>query len=332
MAIRNFSFTLIVLSLLVLTACQSSSKRPGRPVVGQRPEAIPNPPQQTPGQTPTQSTPPKPAPGLQQPEEPIAQPQRYEAKKVAVILGPGGAKAFAHVGVLKALQQQRVPIEKVIGLEWGSLIGGLYAVKGQVHDVEWKLYKMEQQKLFEPKGFFKRDSGENPINIMDDFLKESFGGDEVSRSKVVFACPAKSLMSGVLVWQNRGPYRDVVKRCMPYPPNFKAQGNLIAHPSAATEAVDWLVREGYNVIILVNVLGSAQPVAQDALRDNLNYVILWQEIKRALAETSRLNIDTINVDTNNYPMTQFSAKKDLISIGEVAGNKAASALISKYGF
>lgn len=333
MAIRNFSSTLIVLSLFVMTACQSTApKRPGRPAVGQRPEAIPNPPQPQQPSTPAQTQPPKPAPGLEQPEEPIPQPQRYEAKKVAVILGPGGAKAFAHVGVLKALQQQRIPIEKVIGLEWGALMGGLFAVKGQVHDVEWKLYKMEQQNPFESKGFFKRDSGERAISIMDDFLKDSFGGDEVSRSKVVFACPAKSLASGVLVWQNRGPYRDVMKRCLPYPPIFKAQGNLIAYPSAATEAVDWLVREGYNVIILVNVLGSAQPVAQDVLRDNLNYVILWQEIKRALAETSRLNIDTINVDTNNYPMTQFSAKKDLISIGEVAGNKAASSLISKYGF
>jgi NTE family protein len=333
MAIRNFSSTLLALSLLAITACQTTAPRSRRTGVGQRPEAIPNPPQQQQAQQPQQGqTPPKSTPDLEQPEEPIPQPQRYEAKKVAVILGPGGAKAFAHVGVLKAFQQQRIPIEKVIGLEWGSLIGGLYAVKGQVHDVEWKLYKMEQQNLFEPKGFFKRTAGENPISIMDDFLKDSFGSDEVSRSKVVFACTARSPLTGVLVWQNRGPYRDVMKRCLPYPPNFKAQGNLIAGPSAATEAVDWLVREGYNVIILVNVLGNAQPVAQDALRDNMNYVILWQEIRRALAETSRLNIDTVNVDTSNYPMTQFSAKKDLISIGEIAGNKAASSLISKYGF
>ncbi len=51
-------------------------------------------------------------------------------------------------------------------------------------------------------------------------------------------------------------------------------------------------------MILVNVLGDAMPVAQDSLRENLNYVILWQEVRRAIYETSRLNIDTINVDTS----------------------------------
>jgi predicted acylesterase/phospholipase RssA len=329
MAIKNFLSSLIVVSLFALTACKSPG--PKRPVgVGQRPEAISSPtsPVQPQPQTPQGTR----IGGLQQPEEPIPQPQRYEAKKVAVILGPGGAKAFAHVGVLKALQQQRIPIEKVIGLEWGALIGGMYAIKGQVHDVEWKLYKMQQMNLFEPKGFFNRKATENSISILDEFISQSFGNEEISRSKVSFACPAKSLMSGVISWQNRGPYRDVLKRCLLYQPNFKPQGTFIAAPSAATEAVDWLVREGFNVIIFVNVLGSGMPVAQDALRDNLNYVILWQEIKRSLSETSRLNIDTINVDTSNYPMTQFPAQKELIAIGESAGNKAAGALIQKYGF
>lgn len=340
MAIKSFLSSLAVLSLVVsvlfTVGCQTTPRRPGRPVaVGQRPEAIPSPQQPAPHTTPGQQSPSQPGTrigGLQQPEEPVAQPQRAEAKKVAVILGPGGAKAFAHVGVLKAFQQQRIPIEKVIGLEWGSLIAGLYAIKGQVHDVEWKLYKMEQQNIFEPKGFFSRKGGEQSISIMDEFLNTSFGSEEISRSKVNFACPARSLMSGVVSWQQKGLYREVLKRCMLFQPNFQLQGTFIAGPSSATEAVDWLVREGYNVIILVNPLGSAMPVAQDALRDNLNYVILWQEIKRALSETSRLNIDTVYVDTSSYPMNQFSAKKELISIGEAAGNKAASSLIQKYGF
>lgn len=266
-------------------------------------------------------------------EEEVPRPiERAKPKKVAVILGPGGAKAFAHVGVLKAFQQQRIPVDKIVGLEWGALIAGMYASKGQTHDVEWKLYKMEQQNVLEPKGFFSRRNGENDVGIMDGFLRDSFGNEDVSRVKVPFACPVRSVWTGVVAWQNKGLARDVVKRCLPFPPAFKAQGTFLAGPSQASEAVEMLVKEGYNVIILVNVLGSAMPVAQDSLRDNLNYVILWQEIKRALAEASRLNIDTVNVDTSSYPMLQFGAKKDLISLGEQTGQKAASALISKYGF
>src|SRR5690348_12640780 len=68
-------------------------------------------------------------------------------KKVGIILGPGGAKALAHAGVLKELQKARIPIQNVIGLEWGALIGGLFAQRGQAHEMEWKLIKLERQSL-----------------------------------------------------------------------------------------------------------------------------------------------------------------------------------------
>ncbi len=311
MAIKNFLFILTAVSFL--QACQSTSIRK---VPGARPEiGLPPPPSE-----------------VSRGDERVLPQEPAQIKKVAVILGPGGAKSFAHVGVLKAFQQQRIPIEKIVGLEWGALIAGLYAVKGQTHDVEWKLYKMEQQNLLSPKGFFNRRSDENSIGIMDSFLNESFGNEEIGRAKVPFTCPTRSIYSGVVGWQSRGLFKDVVKRCMQFPPIFRQQGTFLAGASQASEAVEMLVKEGYNVIILVNVLGSALPVGQDSLRDNLNYVILWQEIKRAILETSRLNIDTVTVDTSSYPMLQFGAKKDLISLGEAAGAKAAAELISKYRF
>jgi NTE family protein len=251
---------------------------------------------------------------------------------VAVILGPGGAKALAHVGVLKAFEQQRLPIQKIIGLEWGALVAGLYSVKGQINDVEWKLYKMEQRGLPVPKGFFAKNLGENPIKIMDDYFADAFQRQEVSAAHLAFECPSRSLWTGVVVWQNRGLYKDVMKRCLPYPPLFRTQGTFLAGPSQVQEAIERLRGEGFNVIILVNVLGSALPVAQDVAMDNLDYVLLWQEVKHAMLEAEKLGVEVVNVDTSPYPMVQFEAKKDLLTLGESAGQKAAAALISKYGF
>lgn len=259
-------------------------------------------------------------------------PARPEPKRVTVILGPGGAKAFAHVGVLKALQQQRVPVEKVVGLEWGALIGAVYANKGQTHDLEWKLYKMEQQNLPRPTGSFFSRRGDETVKVMDGFLQDAFGRDDASRAKVPFACPSRSLYTGVVTWQNRGPFKDVVKRCMAYPPVFQVQGTFLAGATQATEAIEQLTREGYNLILLVNVLGSAMPVPQDGLLENVNTVILWQEVKRALLEATRLGVETITVDTSAYPVMAFESKKDLVSLGEAAGRAAAANLISKYGF
>lgn len=302
---------------LFLTGCQTIRPRPqGYPQPSGRGAAVPPSPQVIA------------EPPVAQPPEPT----RQEHKRVAVILGPGGAKAFAHAGVLKAFQQQRIPVEKVVGLEWGALLGALYANKGQAHDLEWKLYKMEQQNLLKPKGFFSKQMGEESVKVMEGFLKDSFGGDEISRSKVAFTCPSRSVYSGVTAWQNRGSFAEGVKRCLAYPPVFKVQGSYMAGASHATEAVELLAKEGYNVIILVNVLGSAMPFGQESLNDNVVHVILWQEIKRAMGEASRLRVETVNVDTSAYPIVKFDSRKELMALGEKAGLAAAENLISKYRF
>ena len=47
--------------------------------------------------------------------------------KIALVLSGGGARGGAHVGVLKVLEENRVPIDMVVGTSMGSLVGGLYA-------------------------------------------------------------------------------------------------------------------------------------------------------------------------------------------------------------
>jgi len=252
--------------------------------------------------------------------------------RVAVILGPGGAKAFAHVGVLRALQRQRVPIEKIVGLEWGALVGGLFAHHGQVHDVEWKLYKLEQQNLPRPKGFFTRAGTATGVRVMDAYLGDAFGRDEVGAAKVKFACPTRTLWAGVVGFQDRGSLRDVVKRCLAYPPVFTVEGSFLAGASQVAESIETLKREGYDVIVLVNVLGSALPSKQDGLPESTTHQILWQEVRRAMLMGARTpDVDLISVDTNAYPILQFESVKELTQLGEAAGNAAAAKIVQKYG-
>jgi len=49
------------------------------------------------------------------------------AQKVAVVLSGGGSKGIAHVGVLKALEENQIPIDYIAGTSMGAVIGGLYA-------------------------------------------------------------------------------------------------------------------------------------------------------------------------------------------------------------
>ena len=48
--------------------------------------------------------------------------------KVGVVLGGGGAKGAAHIGVLKYLEEIGIPVDYVAGTSMGSIIGGLYAM------------------------------------------------------------------------------------------------------------------------------------------------------------------------------------------------------------
>ncbi|MBU2262709.1 MAG: patatin-like phospholipase family protein, partial [Proteobacteria bacterium] len=59
-------------------------------------------------------------------EIPLPTPPPVPAK-VALVLGAGASRGFAHVGVLKALEAQKVPIHLIVGTSAGSFVGSLYA-------------------------------------------------------------------------------------------------------------------------------------------------------------------------------------------------------------
>jgi NTE family protein len=54
--------------------------------------------------------------------------QTEQRKKVGVVLSGGSAKGFAHVGVLKVLEEAGIPIDYIAGTSMGAVVGGLYAV------------------------------------------------------------------------------------------------------------------------------------------------------------------------------------------------------------
>ena len=51
-----------------------------------------------------------------------------ERKKVGLVLGGGGAKGVAHIGVLKVLEEAGIPIDYIAGTCMGAIVGGLYSV------------------------------------------------------------------------------------------------------------------------------------------------------------------------------------------------------------
>ena len=56
-----------------------------------------------------------------------AQPVEPPRPKVGLVLSGGGARGLAHIGVLKALREQRVPVDFIVATSMGSIVGGAYA-------------------------------------------------------------------------------------------------------------------------------------------------------------------------------------------------------------
>ncbi len=56
--------------------------------------------------------------------------------RIALVLSGGGARGFAHIGVLRVLRELRVPVDMVVGTSMGSVVGGAYAAGASVTELE----------------------------------------------------------------------------------------------------------------------------------------------------------------------------------------------------
>lgn len=66
---------------------------------------------------------------------------------VVVVLAGGGAKGFAHLAVLRQLEQDRIPIARIVGTSMGAVIGGLYASGMSTDDIERMVGGLDPSKV-----------------------------------------------------------------------------------------------------------------------------------------------------------------------------------------
>ncbi len=77
------------------------------------------------------------APALAFPEK-VSDPALAPAARprIALVLSGGGARGFAHIGVLRVLHEMRIPVDMVVGTSMGSVVGGAFAAGASVADLE----------------------------------------------------------------------------------------------------------------------------------------------------------------------------------------------------
>ncbi len=101
---------------------------------------------------------------------PPLQPPVQKPAKIALVLGAGAAKGFAHIGVLKVLESQKVPINMVVGTSAGSFVGSLYSYGFDSYTLQKIAMGMEKTDVAEltipDNGFLKGERVRDYINRM----------------------------------------------------------------------------------------------------------------------------------------------------------------------
>ncbi len=69
--------------------------------------------------------------------------------KIGLVLSGGGARGFAHIGVLKVLEENNIPVDYIVGTSMGSIIGGIYAIGLTPEDIETGVTSINWNKVFD---------------------------------------------------------------------------------------------------------------------------------------------------------------------------------------
>jgi NTE family protein len=141
--------------------------------------------------------------------------------KIGLALGSGVARGWAHIGVLRALEQRGIKPDIVCGTSVGALIGGIY-LGGRLDQLEdWarQLNKIRLSWLFDFQlGHGSLIAGRRIMQIFDQELRERIIEDLPGR----FACVTTELGTGHEVWLQSGNLLDAVRASYALPGLFPA--------------------------------------------------------------------------------------------------------------
>ncbi|MFU8820033.1 MAG: patatin-like phospholipase family protein [Gammaproteobacteria bacterium] len=144
---------------------------------------------------------------------------KRKGKRIALVLGSGGARGLAHIGIIQHIESLGHEIVYISGCSMGALVGGIYAA-GQLEPyAEWarKLEKRDMFSLldlaFGWTGLFK---GDRLMGV----LKELVGDHVIEKLPIGFTAVATDLMDQREIWLNKGPLFDAIRASIAIPTVF----------------------------------------------------------------------------------------------------------------
>ncbi|EGN75703.1 Putative esterase of the alpha-beta hydrolase superfamily [Idiomarina sp. A28L] len=129
---------------------------------------------------------------------------------VGVALGSGAARGWAHIGVLRALDDMGINVQVVTGTSIGSLVGGAYAA-GKLTEVEQWVRDMDRWAVFNLLDFGFNSGGMVSGERVFNHARERFGTLNIENLKCRYGAVATDLYTGKEIWLRKGDLFSVAR-------------------------------------------------------------------------------------------------------------------------
>ena len=198
-------------------------------------------------------------------------------KKLVLVLGGGAAKGYAHVGVLKALEDNGIKPDLIIGTSMGALVGGMYAIGKSIDEMKTLASNFNSMGRFSLK---ETISNGNLLNIKKTkkVLKENFKDTTFDQLKTKFVAVATNMLTGKQFLFDSGLVYNGVMASIAIPgifPNVEVDGNIYCDGgivnNLAEDVAKVLMPDA--VIVSVDVLGNyAEQVETFKIKALANFI------------------------------------------------------------
>jgi len=254
------------------------------------------------------------------PKEEIKPPLR--PAKIAVVLGAGAAKGFAHIGVLKVLEAHNVPINMIVGTSAGSFVGSLYAYGYNAFKLQEISFAIERGDIIDfgipDKGFIKGDA-------LEEFINAKVKNTKVENLKIPFYAVATDIKSGEEMIFSSGSTGTAVRASCSIPGVFRpakigdglyADGGIVS-----PVAVDAAKRFGADIVIAVDISADVDNTQPEGTIDMILKAVSIMYSKIAVTQLEKADV-VIKPKVGYIGSSDFTKRHEAVLEGEKAATDA----------
>jgi NTE family protein len=255
-----------------------------------------------------------------------APPPPVRPAKIAVVLGAGASKGFAHIGVLKILEMNKTPVHMIVGTSAGSFVGSLYSYgySGvQLQKIAMTIEKGDIADLIFPdNGFIQGLKIQEYVNKM---VKDT----PIDKLKIPFYAVATDVQNGKEVIFGKGDTGTAVRASCSIPGVFrpvKIQSRMYVDGGVVSPvAVDAARKYGADIVIAVDITADSENPQPQSTIDTLLQSINIMYSKLAIVQLSKADV-VIRPNVGHIGAGDFERRHDAILEGEKAAMDALPAI------